>query len=566
MALLVLLFAGMAIFRLFFIQLVNGKEFALLANKQYVRPSKIFSRGTIFFKEKNGTSISAASLKAEYIIALNNVLLSNPQEVYEKISTIITVNKDDFSEKAAKEHDPYEVILKTIDKNQADKIMALEIPGLIVQKNNIRFYPAGTLASHVLGIVGQSVEDGDTISGRYGLERSYNDILSRDEDSLYVNFFAEIFSNIKNSVLGHNQKIKGDIVLTIEPVVEDFLEKTLLSIDDKWQADSIGALIIEPKTGRIIAMTSRPNFDPGNFSNQTDLSIFVNPIVESVFEMGSIVKPITLAAGIDSGSIVATTTYEDKGFLILNKAKISNFDGKARGKVNMQRVIDESLNTGAVFIMQKTGKELFSSYMKAFGLGDVTGVDLPNEVRGLVGNLDSKYEVDYATAAFGQGVALTPISVVRALSALANGGYLMKPIIVDSINYNDGLTEKFEPQIQGRAIRKETSQEVSRMLVSAFDNALLGGTLKIDNYSVAAKTGTAQIPKAGGGYYEDRNLHSFFGYFPAYEPRYLVFIYMINPKDARFAAETLAKPFKEVTKFLINYYDIPPDREQIKTR
>jgi cell division protein FtsI/penicillin-binding protein 2 len=250
----------------------------------------------------------------------------------------------------------------------------------------------------------------------------------------------------------------------------------------------------------------------------------------------------------------------DNGYVYVSKKKISNFDGKGRGKVDMQKVIDDSLNTGAVFIEQSLGREMFSSYFKAFGLGEKTEIDLPNEVSGLIDNLDSKYDVDQATAAFGQGIALSPMEIIRALGAIANGGYLIRPSVTDSIRYDSGVVKTIEPLVQGRAIKKETAQEVSRMLVRAYDEALLGGTLKLDGYSIAAKTGTAQIPKPGGGYYDDRTLHSFFGYFPAYNPRFLVFLYINNPKGIKYANQTLAVPFSEIAKFLIGYYDIPPDR------
>lgn len=277
--------------------------------------------------------------------------------------------------------------------------------------------------------------------------------------------------------------------------------------------------------------------------------------------MGSIFKPLTLAAGLEQGVISAETNYFDAGTVKIGGEEISNYDKKGRGRVSMQEVLNQSLNTGAVFVMRQLGQDNFKRYVYAFGLGEKTGIDLPGEVAGLVDNLESGREVELATASFGQGLAVTPIGLVRALSALANGGYLYKPQVTASLNLAPGLADEMEPVDQGHVISQATSEEITRMLVRTVDEALVGGRAKMEHYRIAAKTGTAQIPNPeSGGYYQDRSLHSFFGYFPAYQPRFLILIYMVNPKGVRFASETLTDPFMEITKFLIEYYEIPPDR------
>jgi cell division protein FtsI/penicillin-binding protein 2 len=199
--------------------------------------------------------------------------------------------------------------------------------------------------------------------------------------------------------------------------------------------------------------------------------------------------------------------------------------------------------------------------MKNFGLMEKTGIDLPNEVSPLIGNLDSPRNIEYATAAFGQGIALSPIMTTQALSSLANNGILPKLHVVKQINYEIGPAKTIEVEEGRRVLKSETADEITRMLVKVVDEALAGGTVKLKNYSIAAKTGTAQIANPHEkGYYDDRFLHSFFGYFPAYNPEFLVFLYTIYPKEVRYASQTLTDPFMDTAKFLINYYEIPPDR------
>ena len=555
-------FALVLILRLFFVQIINGSNYIAQADRQYVKHSTdIFSRGTIFFQERGGATISAAGLKTQYIVSINPNILSDALAVFEKINGILPIDKLNFLEKSSKKDDPYEMITRTEDQDVFKKINGLRISGVNLYKENARSYPGGRLAANILGLVAQDSNEGDRYAGRYGLERYYDDILRRDDSSLYVNFFVEMFSNAKKAVVGDSDKfLNSDIVLSIEPNVETYLEKELSGLKNEWNPDSIGAIIMDPKTGRIIGASVLPNFDPNNFSKELDSAVFSLPLVENVFELGSIVKPLTMSAGIDAGVITPQTKYDDKGFVLLNGKKIENHDKKRMGTVDMQAVIDNSLNTGAVFVMQRLGREQFRNYMESFGIGEKTDVDLPSETFGLINNLNSKYEIDYATAAFGQGIALTPIGAARALSVLANGGLLVKPHLVDRIESPVGLVKVISQEVQRRVIKSKTAEQITGMLVHAFDFGLLGGKYKISQYSIAAKTGTAQIPDAHGGY-SDKTLHSFFGYFPAYDARFLVLIYMVDPKNgARFSSDTLSAPFADLAKFLLNYYEVAPDR------
>ena len=545
--------------RLYFVQIVHGETFAADAERQHINKNTIlYDRGTIYFRSQNGDEPPAAISRSGFTIAINPQALGNPEEIYNKLSEIIVLDKKDFLVKAAKKNDVYEEITTHLNEEASEKIKALNLYGVSISTDKWRFYPASSLAAQTIGFVAYK---GDALAGRYGLERYYEEVLKKDPNSAYNNFFAEFFINVKES-LSEFPKESGDIFTSIEPSLQLFLENELKAVRAKWQSDGAGGVVIDPNTGEIFAIGWNPSFDPNDFHGE-NVEAFQNQIVEGVYEMGSIIKPLTMAAGLDSGLIAATSTYFDQGYLVLNNKRISNYDGRGRGVATMQDVLNQSLNTGAAYVALKLGNQKFSEYMKNYGVGTETGIDLPNEAIGLTKNLDSSREIEIATASYGQGIAMTPIATVRALSALANGGKLIVPHVVKKIEYDTGLSKRISFAPGKQVISPAASDEITRMLVNVVDTSLAGGTAKIPGFSVAAKTGTAQMTDEGvAGYAEGKFLHSFFGYFPAYNSRFLVFLFHIYPKNVRYASETLTEPFLNITKFLINYYQIPPDRPE----
>ncbi len=556
----VFVFAAILVSKLYYVQVMNGNAYRQRAEKQYVNPTQtVFDRGSIFFQSKTGTLISAATVKEGYTLSLNTKLLTDPEDAYQKINAIIPIDHDFFMSKALKKNDPYEEIQKKIEQETGQKVIDLKIPGVQLYKDNWRYYPGNSMAAQTVGLIGFDKEN--AVAGRYGLERYYEDTLKRNSNNLYSNFFAEMFSNIQSTILDGNSP-EGDIVATIEPTVENYLETKLADTKAKWNSDLIGGIIINPKTGEIYAMGSLPTFNPNNLKDVSDPKVFSNPLVENIYEMGSIIKPITMASGIDMGVVTADTTYDNENSIVLNGKTINNSDKSSTGITTMQEVLNRSLNTGATFVMQRMGMDNFSRYFYSFGLGSLTGIDQPNEQIDIVDkSLKSPREVEHATAAFGQGIALTPIATVRALSVLANGGYLITPHLVKQIDYKVGLSKAINPGLGQRVIKQESADAITKMLVVIVDKALKNGQVSMKNYSIAAKTGTAQIADPSTGrYYTDRYLHSFFGYFPANDPKFLVFLFQVYPKGADYASETLTDPFMDIAKFLINYYEVPPDR------
>lgn len=542
--------------KLYMVQIVHGESYSEQADRQYSRPSsQAFNRGSISFTTKDGERIDAATLKTGYTVTLNPSQLLYPEDAYNGLSFLLDLEEESFMAKANKSDDPYEEIAKQVPPNIARDIEALDLKGVILYKNKWRYYPGKSLSAHAIGFMSYR---GDDLRGQYGLERYYNDVLERNDQNLYANFFVELFSNIGDTITGKSKE--GSIVTTIEPTVQSFVEKELETVIEKWGSDQAGAIVMNPKNGEIYAIALNPTFDLNEFGNVEDATVFRNDMVEGVYEMGSIVKPLTMAIGLDTGAVTAETTYNDKGSMTLNNSTFYNYDKKARGVVDMQAVLNQSLNTGVAFVVQKVGNEKFSEYMKKL-IGEATGIDLPNEASPLVSNLNTTRDIEHATASFGQGIAMSPIAITKALASLGNGGFLVEPHLVKSVDYEAGYEREIVPNDPERIFSEKTSEEISRMLVRVVDEALAGGDLALPHHSIAAKTGTAQIANsAGGGYYDDQFLHSFFGYFPAYDPQFIVFLYNVHPRGALYASQTLTDPFMEIAKFLINYYDVPPDR------
>lgn len=547
-------------FSLYWIQIVQGEKYVAKANQQYERPSSnLFDRGTIFFNSKDGTHVSAATVSQGFVVHMDPTKVTDVESAHQALSHYIVVDKDEFVRKASKQGDRYEEVIDRVGDDIGIAIAELGLPGIGISKKNWRSYPGGQLSSHVLGLIG---ENGDgSIIGRYGLERAYEDVLERTKQSANTNVFTQIFTGLRDTVFGTSGAKQGDIITTIEPTVEGYIEGVLKKIQGEWNSDRVGVIVMEPRTGKIVAMSALPTFDAGNLSGIQDISVLSNPLVEHVYEMGSIMKPLTMAIGLDTGVIKPTSTYEDTGTMAIGDKKISNYDGKARGTTVMQEVLSQSLNLGAATIALKVGSDKFTNYFDRFGFGTKTGIDQPNEGTGLLDNLDSALDIEIATAAYGQGIAVSPIAMTRALATLANDGYAVRPHLVTRIEYTDGTSKDIPVEKGDRILGQTAVEETTKMLVKVVDTALKGGDIRMEHYSIAAKTGTAQIADPeNGGYYSDRYLHSFFGYFPAYDPRFIVFLYHVNPKNARYASETLTKPFQEISRFLITYYDIPPDR------
>ena len=550
------LFAIGLLVRLVVVQLVYGGAYTQEADKQYAsNVDSLYDRGTIYFTRKDGTLIAAATLQTGFLVAINPETLTHPQKTYQALNAITPINRTTFFHAAAKKNDPYEEITRHLSQNKGYAIIAKRLPGVMVIRERWRVYPGGTLAAHAIGFV--AYDNNNTLAGRYGLERYYNNALERN-DTTFRNFFAQIFSNLGNMFVNAKGAREGDIVTTIEPEVEARLMADLSAVAAKYHGKETGGIIMVPSTGAIIALGSIPTFNLNTFQDATNSAVFTNPLIAHVYEYGSIVKPLTMSAALDAGVVTPKTTYDDTGCISVDTRKICNWNLKAHGVIPIGQIIVQSLNVGASWLSEQIGQNRFRAYFMRF-FGQKTGVDLPNETGALLSNLQSSQQVDYDTASFGQGIAMTPMQMIRALGAVANGGVMVTPHLASEKILTSGVVEKLNQNDKTlRVFSAKAARETTVMMVNLTDTEFK--TSAIPTMSVAMKTGTAQLPSPDGGYYKDRYFHSFVGFFPSRKPRFIILLYTKDPRGAEYSADTLEPPMIDLVHFLINYYQVPPDR------
>lgn len=552
------LFFGYMFIVLYKLQVVDHNEYLTKRDIQNKMFSQNQKRGTIYATRKDGELVPLAIDEVWYklIVSPKDIPISYSERLLELLRPILATSTPDdaiFFKKLSNKKDSYEEIAM-INKQQAEKVEELGIFGVYTDKAHKRIYPKDFISAKIVGYVGDG-EDG--VSGKYGLEKFYENILSGKKESRY-SFFSQIFSDQRDEDVSI---VSQDVVTTLEPNVSKYLYELLGKMKNEWAADTVAAIVMKVDTGEIIAMEALPTFNPNKFS-EFKIENFNNPSVNGVYELGSIMKPITMAAGINENLVSPTTVYKDYGFVKVDKYTIKNFDEKVRGDQTMQDVISNSLNTGAVYVQQKLGMEKFKNYFNNFGLKDNTEIDFPNEAVNLVNNLDGNIKVNFATAAFGQGVAVTPVSMLAALNVIPNQGKRVCPHFLNYKLFSDNTKIGFscELDILEPVISPQTANTTKQMMIELIETGLAGGRYKDKNYFVGAKTGTAQLPSPDGKYYKDKFIHSYYTFFPGEKPKFSVLIYQVNPRQGTLASLTLAPYATKIKDFLLDYYNIPPDK------
>ncbi|MDH4330131.1 MAG: penicillin-binding protein 2 [Candidatus Moranbacteria bacterium] len=542
--------------RLYFLQIAAHEKYKMIADGQYKVFKELESeRGSVFMNDK----------KKSYPLAINRDLqmaYAVPREIDDvnvfanEIGSILGMEKNVILDKIADKDDVFEVLKRKLTDEEVDKINELKFTGIHLAPESYRYYPAGRLASQIVGFVGW---DNNSFSGRYGVESFWDSelkgksgMISQEKDAggRWISLVERDFQPAVDGV---------DLFLTIDYAVQYETEKILESAIKRHQADNGSILVMEPKTGRILSMASYPNFDPNEYWNVEDMKHYINPVVSGTYESGSVLKPITMAIGIDEGKVEPDSTYVDTGVVYEAGYEIKNSDEKAYGLQTMTQVLEESLNTGVIHVEKLVGNKKFANYIKRFGFGEESGIELPGESAGNISNLEHlNRNIEFFTASYGQGLTMTPLQLTNAYATIANGGKFMKPQIIDKIVYSNGETKEIRPQEIRRVIREDTAKKVSKMLRSVVVNGH-GKKADVPGYLVGGKTGTAQVAKKNEkGYEEGVAIGSFVGFAPINDPQFVVCVKISNPKDVLWAESSAAPTFGEVMEFLLEYYGIEP--------
>jgi cell division protein FtsI (penicillin-binding protein 3) len=562
LAVLLLISFALIITRLVVLQIVAAKDFQAQADDQRIGVRKIAAkRGEIKVVDRfTGQPYAVATNVEKDLLYAVPPSIQNAPETAEKLAPLLGMKTEDILPKLSDGDRKYVVLKRQIDTDLKQKIADLNIAGLAFEPETVRYYPERQFMSQVLGYVGYKNEDK---TGLYGLEQAFDENLRGRPGSLVQEQDASriwIFGTRRDGT----RAVDGDsLILTIDKTIQFKAEQVLAQTVKDNQADSGSIVIADPKTGAIMAMATYPSFDPNLYSSVENQSVFTNQGTMGSYEPGSIFKPLTMAAAVNEGKVTASTTYTDTGELEIDGYKIKNSDEKAHGVQNMSQVLEESLNTGIIFAKEQIGNKKFLEYVKRFGFGQKTGIEVL-EAKGDLGNLDGNIGVNYHTASFGQGISVTPLQMIEAYSALANGGKMMKPYLVQSRISPEGEVTKTEPQVAGEVISARTASQVSAMLVNVVEKGH-GTRAGVPGYYIAGKTGTAQVPrKDGKGYEENNNIGSFIGYGPVEDPKFLMLVRVNHPRTVRFAETTAAPAFGELAKFMVNYFNLSPTRSTAK--
>ena len=541
---LFLIATGTLLARLYHLQIVKGEDYSAFAKGIYFKINNTQPpRGDIYFQDKAGEQrYLVATNTQSYFVYADPKEVENAQNALAQLSAILEIDSEENEvvlTRLNNKESSYALIKKNLTEDEINRINELNLPGIYIQSESMRIYPAGETGAHILGFLGF---EGDTRTGQYGIEEYYNNILSGSEN-------YKLFSG--------QGADSADLELTVDYGIQFVIEKKLEELLDKLDADSATAIFMNPKTGAILAMAQKPGFDSNKYEEVEYVDVFKNNLVQSVYELGSVFKPITMAAAIDAGVVTPQTVYNDTGSIRIGGYTISNFDGKARDLQTMTEVLEKSLNTGAIFAQQQLGKKKFRDYLEAFQFDKLTGIDIQGEVAGNIQSIkNTNRDIDFATASFGQGISFSPLRFLTSVAAIANEGKIMKPFLVNKVIRNEE-EKTTEPEVLAQPITALTASRVTAMMVSVADNSF-DKKMAVPGYSVAGKTGTAQIPSKDGSGYSDQTIHSVVGFAPAYDPAFIGIIKVDNPHGIRFAADSVTPTFKEIASFILQYYRIPP--------
>ena len=540
--------------RLFFLQIIDKSDLQAKNLSQVQVDRKLQSpRGTIY--DRNGKPL-AMSVVTKSLYADPKMIKQSPQEIAELISPYVTMSKENIV-KALQEDTAFVWLNRMMDADKSKAVQQVikdnNIAGLNFVEESKRYYPNGVLAAQVLGFVGTDDK------GLDGLEMVLDDELKGGVQQEIVatdNKGNAIFGSVLSKFLPDKGK---SVTLTIDATIQFIAERALDKAMVDTGAKHASVIVMDPKTGEILAMANRPSYDPNNY-NQSGEEAFKNIAVTNLYEPGSTFKPIIASAALAAGKWKLDTVYNDKGAFAANGHIIRNWDGEGYGPVRLLDILKYSLNTGMAEIGTLTGADILSKYIRDYGFGSETGIELPGEGAGILYNPEDMSKLDVATMSIGQGIAVTPLQMVRAFGALANGGAMMKPHIIKSYSNSQGdVTSTTETSVVGQPVPAETVKTIVDILEKEVSEG--GGTkAMVEGYHFAGKTGTAQkLDTKHGGYLDGQYIASFIGFGPVEDPKFVVLVVIDDPqKGSYYGSQIVAPVFKDIVSQLVRYYQMSP--------
>lgn len=554
-------------------QIVKGEELADTAAAQQTRDSLVEAkRGVIYDRNKmelavSGTAYSVwvrpADLKTADSANKKEDLTS---EVISGLSGILEMDDDEVRESVTADQNLIK-IESGLSKETADRIRELELTAVELSEDSKRFYPLGSFASHLIG----SVSDDNT--GLAGIEAYYNRYLTGVSGRRIQN--TDVSGN--GLSYGFEEYYAAEdglgVVLTIDEVVQNYVEKAIVSCQKKTQADRVMCLVMDTETAEILAMAVTPEYDPNNpreapteaeqkkLDSMSDKKkvdywnkMWRNPLLQDTYEPGSTFKLMTTSIALEEGLTSPSETFYDNGSIDVSGETLKCWSDVPHGKQTLEEAVGNSCNPVFVTLGLRIGKERFYNYMELFGYDSITGIDYPSEATAILQNEDTAGPVDLATMAYGQGIAVTPIQLATAVSAIGNGGVMMKPHLVKELVDSDGKTVRtFEPEEVRQIISKQTSDEVCDIMEYVVSE---GGAEKayVEGYRVGGKTGTANKPKAGG--YSEDTYSSFIGMAPMNDPKVTVLVIVDSPVGIKYGSQTAAPCAQTIFKNILPYLGI----------
>jgi len=532
--------------RLFLIQIL----FANTYSADYTTTEKISAeRGKVLDRNHDPIAIN----QTKYLLYARPQEIKNKDEVVEKIDENLHIGEATISARI-NETKQWTAVASNVEKEIKEKFESMSISGIGFEPQRERFYPEASLAAHLIGFVGKD-EKGEQV-GYFGVEGYYDRDLAglsgvlKSERDL---FNRPIFSGDQEKVAAQDGRT---IVLTIDKSVQLIIKKNLEDAVEQYKAKSGCVIAVKPKTMEVLGLSCLPDFDPTNYYDFSE-DVFVNWTISSGYEPGSTFKPLVMAAAIEENVLKPTDDFNESGPVEFSGYTIRNWNDKYEGKMDITRILEKSSNVGMTYVGSKLGKKKLYEYITKYGFGDYTNIDLQGEARGEFRPIESWYPIDTATHSFGQGISVTAIQLVRAFSAVVNGGYLMRPYVVKEVIDETGTKER-EPQVQRRVLSERTSAIMRKMLVSTVAHAEAKWDIP-KGFTFGGKTGTAQIA-LGGKYDTSKTIASFIGFAPVDDPAFLMLVVIREPGVSSWGSETAAPLFFKIAKELLVYYNIPPDK------